>query len=406
MSLRPLKILAFSPGLWGWPEFAGSPRYHLWSLAGRGHRVVYVEPPIMLRAKAAVWKAADRDFTVFGAPWVPPFAVRKAPPTDTGDWWRRKTSELLWKRTKKFIDGMKYQPEVLWFGAPWHSHLNRCVREVGAPMRVAHIYDELSLSPALAEPQREALWSWERELLRMMDLALCSSEPQLQRRYSLARKSMLLENAVADFFIADKRVSPTKEAVPFIRRMDSIEAPRIVYGGVLDARVNPEVLEMISSSFAANLVVAGKIDPAYPAHSLQKLKANPAVHFLGSVPYSAFPHLYDRAEVLLLAHHRSPFTDGMYPEKMNEYLASGKPVVATRIPEAGRIARDIGRDGAVLLAETPAQFSAMLQRALKEAPGGPLAAARQKYARTHTWSATAERLDRELHMQLDHRPIF
>ncbi len=386
-------IVAFSPGVWGWPDFAGSPRYHLWGLASLGWRVLYVEPPRKLQLFSKLWKAPDREFHVLTPGRVPPFAVRLVPNEKTGDAWREKTAEGLVARATEAMRELKFNPTVHWFGAPWHAPIaRRLPKEV---VKVAHVYDELSASPALEPFQRTLLWDWERELLRLMNSTLCSSEPQVERRTRIAARVILLQNAVAETQFPENRLPPSHETTALAARVSHWPAPRLLYGGTVDHRLDERIFTSIATSFPhGSLIFAGHLDESFPAGPRKLLQAMPNVHFLGDVPYSGFPWLYSHADVLLLAHKRNDFTNAMYPEKLNEYLASGKPIVTVSLPEVGRITRE-SRERIAYFADTPEDFIAAIQAACAE--DDPVAVAgRQALARKHTWQVEAEKLDREL----------
>lgn len=56
------------------------------------------------------------------------------------------------------------------------------------------------------------------------------------------------------------------------------------------------------------------------------------VHLLGPVQSALVPAFLQHADVLILPHVISPFTESLDPIKAYEYKASGRPVVATRVP--------------------------------------------------------------------------
>jgi len=387
-------IVAFAPGTWGWPEFAGSPRYHLWGLAGLGWRVLYVEPPKRLQLITRMWKAPDRDFHVLTPGLVAPFGVRLVPNEKTGDAWREKTAEGLLARANEAIKTLGFEPKIWWLGAPWHSVIARRLPKDDA--KVAHVYDELSSSPALDATQRTLLWDWERELMRNIDVTLCSSEPQLSRRTRIAARLVLIENAVSEAHLPENRQPPSNETTVLAAKVAKLPHPRLLYGGTVDHRLDESIFTLLATSFpGGSLVFAGHLDDSFASGARKQLQSMKNVHFLGDVPYSAFPWLYSHADVLLLAHKRNEFTNAMYPEKLNEYLASGKPVVTVPLPEIGRITRE-GKGHLLRLAETPEQFIAAVADAAAE-DNPALAEERIEFVRLNrTWAHWAGKVDREL----------
>jgi hypothetical protein len=267
----------------------------------------------------------------------------------------------------------------------------------GEVVRACHVYDELALSPLLDEEQRQTLWDWERSLLRHSDVAFCSSVPQLQRRQGIAAKTMLVENAVSEDFLPENLSDdPGPEVAKLEERMKALAPPLFVYGGTVDHRLEPAYFESLLESIpAGNLVFLGRVDSNVDAEFRARLQRHPNVHFFGEIPYSAYPYLYRHASVLLIAHKRSPFTDAMFPEKLNEYLASGKPIVAVATPEVGRVARETAFREMIRTADTPLEFVDACTVAMTDRDP-VLAGARVDNVRTRLWGQAARRVDEEL----------
>src|SRR5262249_16551968 len=111
------------------------------------------------------------------------------------------------------------------------------------------------------------------------------------------------------------------------------------------------------------------------------------VKFVGRIEPADVPAFLLHADVLLLPHVTGAITDAMDPQKLYEYLASGRPIVAT--PVAG--ARDHG--DVVALASDPAEFVASVGAALG-APRDEAARAERQRAkvRGRTWEAAAKQV--------------
>ncbi len=77
----------------------------------------------------------------------------------------------------------------------------------------------------------------------------------------------------------------------------------------------------------------------------------------GRVPYERIPALLAAADVPLLPFERVPATEHIVPIKLYEYMASGKPVVASPLPG---VRRDIGEGNGVVYAPAAGQVQAAL----------------------------------------------
>ena len=81
------------------------------------------------------------------------------------------------------------------------------------------------------------------------------------------------------------------------------------------------------------------------------------------------------------------YTRYIYPLKMHEYLASGKPVVSAAIcsvEEFGEV---------IAIAKTPEEWSSAIARALSSEENAPSRCAqRQRVAREHDWDLLVDRI--------------
>ena len=106
------------------------------------------------------------------------------------------------------------------------------------------------------------------------------------------------------------------------------DGPFAVYAGVLEARVDIDLLEALADAVGVGgVVVCGPATPAVAA----RLTAS-AVTWLGPVDPALIPGVLGRATVGLLPHHVTDLTRSMDPLKLLEYLAAGLTVVATPVP--------------------------------------------------------------------------
>jgi glycosyltransferase involved in cell wall biosynthesis len=83
------------------------------------------------------------------------------------------------------------------------------------------------------------------------------------------------------------------------------------------------------------------------------------------------------------------YTQNIYPMKLHEYLASGRPVISTPIRSVQEF------DQVVRLARTADEWSSAVEEALAPEARSPAAiAARQAVAQRHDWSELAHRIAR------------
>jgi len=126
-----------------------------------------------------------------------------------------------------------------------------------------------------------------------------------------------------------------------------LESPIYLFWGVIDRRMDVEFLKALNDQMLqGTIALVGPQQNADPA--ITQLSR---VRLLGSVGFDQLPAMAAAASVLIMPYVDAAVTRAMQPLKMKEYLATGKPAVARRLP-----ALDSWHDTADLV-ETPVAFA-------------------------------------------------
>jgi len=157
----------------------------------------------------------------------------------------------------------------------------------------------------------------------------------------------------------------------------NITSPVIGYVGALQSiRLDMDMLMHIALQKPGwNIILVGPEDEQFKVNKLHEIKN---VHFLGAKQPSELPAYINAFDVCLNPQLVNEVTIGNYPRKIDEYLAMGKPVVATKT-EAMSIFKDH-----TYLGETKEDYIQLIQKALKENTA-QLQQQRKDFASQHTW---------------------
>ncbi len=133
-----------------------------------------------------------------------------------------------------------------------------------------------------------------------------------------------------------------------------------------------------------------------PVHEpVDSLLALPNVRLVGAMDHSTLPGAIATFDVGIVPYVLSAYTSSAVPTKIGEYLAMGKPVVATSIPYA--VALERASDGVVTTsAPEPAPFLAALERALALTNDDDTVARCRALAATRAWSRRFEQMSAAL----------
>jgi glycosyltransferase involved in cell wall biosynthesis len=177
---------------------------------------------------------------------------------------------------------------------------------------------------------------------------------------------------------------------------DLAELPRPVVGyyGVIDERLDYELLESLAADLpAASVVMVGPLAKVAEAD----LPRAPNLHWLGSRRYADLPSIVKAFDVCLMPFAMNAATRYINPTKTLEYLAAGKPVVSTAVPDVVRQFADI-----VDVADSKAAFLASVRARLRAVDPRRLADGIAR-AQASSWEAIVRAMRGHVARALDER---
>lgn len=161
-----------------------------------------------------------------------------------------------------------------------------------------------------------------------------------------------------------------------------IKQPILGYvGALLSIRLDEQILIHLAKERPNwSIVLVGPEDEDFSKSELHQLKN---VLFLGAKKPETLAAYIKGFDICLNPQGVNPLTIGNYPRKIDEYLAMGKPTIATKT-EAIEIF-----EGYIYLAETKEDYVLLAEKALAE-NNTARANKRSVFAKTHTWEKSVE----------------
>jgi len=332
---------------WTWPT-AGRARYFAESIAElyRDVQVIYVNPPIQhklpLRHREfwLIWWKAWRmpierynGVTVLNVPPSPfPYSHHFFP-------FRLWRASLIGAKLQCHLDG---DQQFLIVGDPKEWPLAYWWQRRGGMV----VYDCYDLMPAF-QNSGERIARDEVNLVRFASLVTCSAPGLVDHIKSLApdKPVFLVRNGVHwERFQGNFPTPPN---------MSSISHPRIGFIGSISYWVDVELIAKTAERRPEwNFLLIGPI--RVPVPNL------PNIHLLPPVPPEKVPHYLHNIDVGIIPFRDTPLTRCVNPVKLYEYLACGKPVVATPYGDFGDVEQWI------YFARTPEEFVKAIYNALRE----------------------------------------
>ena len=164
----------------------------------------------------------------------------------------------------------------------------------------------------------------------------------------------------------------------------TIQSPIIGYVGFLTSmRLDINLLESLAKeSKDYNIVLVGPEDEDFKSSKLHQYKN---VHFIGSKPEADLPQYINSFDVCINPQVINGMTIGNYPRKVDEYLALGKPTVATRTETMEYFSEH------VYLCNTSSDYIANIKIALLE-NSNEKKEKRIAFALSHTWKNSVDKI--------------
>jgi glycosyltransferase involved in cell wall biosynthesis len=378
--LHDRSIICFGGEDW-WYHHPHSKNHLMRRFARAGNKVIFVNSISMglapvrsgellprvkrkLKSYAKLARTTDEGITVVSPAVVPFFGSAAAAATN-----RR----LLTAQISSLAKRRGLTKPILWIAIPTAVEVVGRLDESMVIYQVSDKYDANTMDhatdPALIRRLHE-------RAIEAADLVFYSSRKLFDEATAGREKSHLLEQAV-DF---DHWSRLSEAEVVVTAAVAKIPNPRIGYFGAIEPwLIDQELIKKASREHTDwNWVFIGNKSRGMEIEEL------PNVHFLPPVSYEELPHYAAGFDVCVLPWNTEvPFTSYGSAIKVREYLASGKPVVISPLPEYESM-RDVLRIG-----RTRDQFLNLVEDALRET-GSTLMRARQAAVKDGTWDARAE----------------
>lgn len=226
-----------------------------------------------------------------------------------------------------------------------------------------------------------AMRARERELLEAVDLVIATAPQLRDAKAQFNANSHCVPHGV-DIAHFTRASAPDTPVAPALR---AISEPIIGFVGQINERLDRELVTHVAQAHPDwSLVFVG---PVLRNLDVGALRALPNVHLLGPASLAQLPEFLKPMAVCTVPFLLNEHTRTMNPLKVLEYLAAGKPVVATPLPAL----RSYGRH--VALARRPDEFCAAVEQALA-ADGQSRRRSRAEFASGHSWDARLEEISR------------
>lgn len=258
----------------------------------------------------------------------------------------------------------------------WRPELGDALDLVQHDFSCYHIDDEYTFSKVdLANMPAEV------ELIRRVDEVIVHSHRLMEKKGGINPRTRRIPNGVDYVSFSTPRAEPADLA--------DIPHPRVGYAGVIKTQMDLDLMyELATRRPQASFVFVGPVGFLGPkVEAWERLKALPNVHVRGLRTVDQLPAYTQHFDVCVMCYEVTDYTNKIFPLKLNEYLATGRPVITSGIDAV------LPFHNVVQIASTPDSWLSAIDASLSaSAMDAGKVAERQRVARASDWSPLVERI--------------
>jgi len=352
-------LICFSHLRW---DFVYQRPQHLIARCAKDRRVIFWEEPVQVSpGKEYLALSKRQDNLTIATPHV------------SSEWSPDEVDRVQREMLDCLMLEQNLQRHVSWYYTPMALKFSDHLRPA---VTVYDCMDELSAFKG-ASPLLRIM---EQNLFRCADLVFTGGQSLYEAKRSRHPRVHAFPSSIdaKHFGRARKAVNDPEDQV-------TIPGPRMGFFGVLDERLDLELLRAIAAARPEwHFVMIGpvvKIDPS-------DLPQAENIHYLGGKCYEQLPDYIAGWDVALILFAKNESTRFISPTKTPEYLAAGKPVVSTSIHD---VVHPYGDVGFIRIADRAEDFVAAIDAALKGRPPEWLELVDQ-FLSTNSWDSTWNRM--------------
>lgn len=228
---------------------------------------------------------------------------------------------LIASPLQEYIGELGFEEYILWVYTPNGYPFINLLKPV------VSLYDCVDEYSAFPGAWKGITMKMEARLIKNVDLVVTSAESLYHSKKGKNTNTHHVPN-VGDFDHFNKAAScePAK-------RIKDLKKPVVGFIGALNYKMDEYLLkELVENNPDWTFAFVGP----NRGFKMERFINFPNVNFLGRKPIEELPSYIAGFDVCIIPYKVDNYTTGVMPIKFFEYLASGKPVVSTNIPELGR----------------------------------------------------------------------
>jgi glycosyltransferase involved in cell wall biosynthesis len=241
---------------------------------------------------------------------IPPMTPFHSPP-----WLANWNHNSLKKNVLKELRQQNFEDFTIITTTP---SVSDALSQLGARKIIYYCVDDFSEWPGM---EKQLILDLEGRLLQQTDAVICTSQILYEKFKDYYPTHLLKHGVDLELFSSHAPVEH--------RCLDRIPSPRVGYFGNIDQRTDFHFIQKLALALPyISFVFTGPTQA-----NVSALKMHPNIFFTGAIPYEELPSVVQGWDACLLPYHLNALTRNINPLKLKEYLATGKPVISTPLPD-------------------------------------------------------------------------
>lgn len=364
-------LVALVPDWWDGPT---QTRHQVMERLSKDFKICWVNPPVEWRKQWLSGETSPKpefeqindNLTVYTPSKFLPLLFR---PQILADW----TEKQRYLKAIKYLKKSGCKKIGLYL---WRPKFINAAFWCDFDFKLYHIDDEYSFSTT-----EKPLDPTEVKLIKKVDQVIIHSRTLMEKKGQLNPQTAQIPNGV-NFALYSKKYPEPDD-------LKNIPRPIVGYTGRIKSQLNfGLLLEIARDNPEISFVFVGPVSQlGDEKQNYDELLTLPNVYFLGSKNAADLPAYVNNFDVCMMCYNLNDYTKYIYPLKLHEYLASGKPVVGTPIEAL------LEFDSIIRLAKDKAGWGEAIKYSLTgEAQKEEKIKERQKTAAGHDWDSLVGRI--------------
>ncbi len=331
--IQDFTFICFSTAYWDAELWTN--RQHIMDRISRKYPVLYIEPGIhskryfrgllfkrLTRLLPWNWFREEKDNLWIYSPML--LSLYRFPRYIQYISWR-----IALRQIRAICRRLGFRNIVLWVYSPEDV---RAVDRLGESLVLYDCVDNYAATPYYMRSKRRAryLKRLEERLLQRADIVATTSQPLWEEKKAFNPNTHFVQN-VGD---AKHFQQAMDEKTPIPADITRIAKPIVGFiGAVNDHKVDFALLDHMAQGHPEwQIVLIGPIGGWGGKTDTSTLDHHPNIHLMGKRPYDQLPGYIKAFDVCIIPYNLNAYTQGVFPIKFMEFLATGKPVVTTALP--------------------------------------------------------------------------